>query len=54
MWRTALHKDKGDFDDGFGNLTVCGDNEYNGCYTGFPQYGICFNVKRGDFGYGCA
>lgn len=48
-WRTALHKDKGDYEDGFGNLTVCDDGNYKGGLTGFPQFGVCFNVRNGDF-----
>ena len=52
-WRTALHKDKGDFEDGFGNLIVVEDtdnpNTYRGAYTGFPQYGVAANVRTGDF-----
>lgn len=52
-WRTALHRDKGDFEDGFGNLIVCEDNQnpnqYGGCYTGFPRYGVCVDARNGDF-----
>jgi len=52
-WRTALHRDAGDFDKGFGNLIVLkddqNDNDYSGCYTGFPQYGIAANIRQGDF-----
>ena len=52
-WRTGLHKDRGDLEAGFGNLIVCEDglnpNQYKGCYTGFPQYGVCVDVRDGDF-----
>ena len=52
-WRTALHKDAGDLVDGFGNIIVLEDhenpNEYEGCYTGFPQYGVAANIRQGDF-----
>lgn len=52
-WRTALHKDQGDFMDGFGNLIVIEDdenpNKYNGAYTGFPQFGVAVDVRTGDF-----
>lgn len=52
-WRTALHRDKGDLVEGFGNLIVLEDpdniNHYDGCYTGFPQYKICVDVNHGDF-----
>ena len=48
-WRTALHKDTGDFKDGFGNLVVCEEGKYSGGYTGFPQFGVAFDVREGDF-----
>lgn len=52
-WRTALHRDKGDFKDGFGNLLVIEDdkniNSYRGCYIGFPQFGVCVDVRTCDF-----
>ena len=48
-WRTALHKDTGDFKDGFGNLVVCEEGKYTGGYTGFPQFGVAFDVREGDF-----
>ena len=48
-WRTALHKDAGDFEEGFGNLIVCEEGEYDGGCTGFPQYGVAFDVRDGDF-----
>jgi hypothetical protein len=52
-WRTALHKDAGDYKDGFGNLIVVEDynnpNQYDGCFTGFPQYGVAVDVRTGCF-----
>ena len=52
-WRTALHRDAGDLVEGFGNLIVLKDptneNDYTGCCTGFPQYGVAVDVKHGDF-----
>ena len=48
-FRTALHKDAGDFQEGFGNLTVIERGEYDGAYTIFPQYKVGFNVRTGDF-----
>lgn len=48
-WRTALHKDSGDFQDGFGNLVVLEEGSYEGGYTGFPQYKIAVDVREGDF-----
>ena len=48
-WRTALHTDKGDLAQGFGNLVVLEEGKYSGGYTGFPQYGVCVDVRHGDF-----
>ena len=48
-WRTALHCDSGDFREGFGNLVVCEKGKYRGGYTGFPQFGVAFDVRQGDF-----
>ena len=52
-WRTGMHKDAGDYQEGYGNLVVCEDpnnpNTYTGCYTGFPQYGVAADVRNGDF-----
>ena len=46
-FRTALHKDKGDY--GFGNLAVLEYGHYSGGYTCFPQYGVGFDLRQGDF-----
>ena len=48
-WQTALHKDAGDYKNGFGNLVVIEEGEYDGGYTGFPQYGVAVDVRDGDF-----
>jgi len=48
-FRTALHRDAGDFKEGFGNLTVIERGKYHGGYTCFPQFGIGIDVRRGDF-----
>jgi len=48
-FRTALHKDAGDFKGGFGNLTVIERGKYHGGYTVFPQYGIGINLRNNDF-----
>ena len=52
-WRTGLHKDAGDLKEGFGNLIVIEDpnnkNTYDGCYLGFPQYGVCVDTRTGDY-----
>lgn len=53
-WQTALHRDAGDFEGGFGNLVILEDpkkhrQNWTGGYLGFPQYGICINIRNGDF-----
>ncbi len=48
-FRTALHKDAGDFKGGFGNLTVIRRGKYHGGYTVFPQFGVAVDVDSGDF-----
>ena len=48
-FRTALHRDAGDFKGGFGNLTVIERGKYHGGYTVFPQFGIGINLRNNDF-----
>ena len=48
-FRTALHRDAGDFKEGFGNLTVIERGKYHGGYTVFPQFGVAVDVRSGDF-----
>ncbi len=60
-YRTALHKDAGDLEEGFGNLVVLEKSKvldtntdkhvwsYEGGYLGFPRYGVCIDVRHGDF-----
>lgn len=48
-FRTALHKDGGDFHDGYGNLSVIERGKYHGGYTLMPQFGVGFNIRSGDF-----
>lgn len=47
-FRTALHYDAGDFEEGFGNLVVIRKGNYKGCYTSFPQYGAGVDAETGD------
>jgi len=47
-FQTALHYDKGDDPDGFGNLAVIQRGNYKGGETCFVQYGVGFNVRSGD------
>ena len=46
-WRTACHKDKGDYPEGMGNLTILG-GKFTGGYLGFPQFGIAVDVRPRD------
>lgn len=48
-FRTALHKDAGDYSQGFGNLSVIEWGKYHGGETLFPRYGVAFNLRAGDF-----
>jgi hypothetical protein len=48
-FRTALHKDAGDYTEGFGNLSVIEWGRYHGGETLFPRYGVGFNLRTGDF-----
>jgi hypothetical protein len=47
--RTAVHKDGGDFKQGFGNLSVIEWGKYHGGYTMFPRFGVGFDVRTGDY-----
>lgn len=47
-FQTAVHTDKGDDPDGFGNLSVIEHGKYSGGETCFPQYGIGVDVRTGD------
>jgi hypothetical protein len=49
-FRTTVHRDKGDDEEGFGNLVVFEkQGKYTGGETCFPQYGIGIDVRDGDF-----
>jgi hypothetical protein len=48
-FQTSIHTDKGDDQEGFGNLAVIErDGKYEGAETCFPQYGIGVDVRSGD------
>jgi len=56
-WRTACHKDKGDLEEGFGNLLVLEKAKsgfpdcpgFSGGMLGFPRWDIAVDVRQGDF-----
>lgn len=55
-WRTACHKDKGDLEEGFGNLLVlekdkCCPNKYNKSLSSSQSYGNCDCCSRYEGGY---
>jgi hypothetical protein len=48
-YQTSIHTDKGDDEEGFGNLAVIEKGPgYSGGETCFPQYGIGVDVRTGD------
>jgi hypothetical protein len=47
-FRTAIHKDSGDFKGGFGTLAVCSEN-IEGGHILFPKYKLCIKLNTGDF-----
>ena len=47
-FRTAVHKDSGDFSDGFGNLIVYREGDYNGGYFVLPEYGVAIDLHNTD------
>jgi len=47
-FQTTIHKDKGDDEDGFGNLVVIEKGKYSGGETCLPQYGVGVDVRTGD------
>lgn len=48
-FRTALHKDAGDYRGGFGNLSVIEWGKYHGGHTLMPRFKIGVDVRTGDF-----
>lgn len=50
-YQTAVHTDKGDDAEGFGNLTVIEHGKYKGGETCMPQYGIGVDLRSGDIIY---
>ena len=47
-FRTGLHRDAGNFDEGYAVMSVLERGKYRGGYTLFPQYGIGFDIREGD------
>lgn len=47
-FRTATHQDSGDFSDGFGNLIVYREGNYDGGYFCMPEYKVAIDMQNGD------
>lgn len=47
-FRTALHKDNGDYAEGLGNLVVCQEHVRGG-FLLFPKYKVAIQLETGDF-----
>jgi hypothetical protein len=47
-YETAVHKDSGDFKDGFGNLVALRKGKYTGCYFTLVRWGVGFDMQNGD------
>lgn len=47
-FQTAVHKDAGDFPDGFGNLIVYREGDYKGSYFCLPEYRVAIDMQNCD------
>ena len=47
-FRTAVHKDAGDFPDGFGNLIAYREGDWTGGYFCLPQYKVAIDLQNTD------
>jgi hypothetical protein len=47
-WQTAVHTDKGDFENGFGNLVVLRKGRYTGGHFVMPKWGVAFDLQNCD------
>lgn len=47
-FQTAVHKDAGDFPEGFGNLIVYREGDFNGSYFCLPEYRIAIDMQNCD------
>jgi hypothetical protein len=45
---TAVHKDNGDLPQGFGNLCVYREGEFEGAYFCMPEYSIAIDLQNSD------
>jgi hypothetical protein len=47
-YTTAIHKDSGDFKEGFGNLVAIRKGKFKGCYFTLLRWGVGFDLQNGD------
>lgn len=47
-FQTAVHQDAGDFIEGFGNLCVYREGNYEGAYLVLPEYRVAVNLTNTD------
>lgn len=47
-FRTAVHKDQGDLDEGFGVMTAIRAGKYTGGFTAFPKYRVAVDMQTSD------
>lgn len=47
-FQTAVHKDSGDFMQGFGNLCVYREGYFEGCYFCLPEYAVAIDMQNTD------
>jgi hypothetical protein len=47
-WQTAVHKDKGDLEGGFGNLVVLRAGQYEGGYFVLPKWRVAIDLNNCD------
>jgi hypothetical protein len=47
-FQTAVHKDAGDFPEGFGNLIIYREGDYKGAYFCLPEYRIAIDLHNTD------
>jgi hypothetical protein len=47
-FQTAVHKDTGDFADGFGNLCIYREGNWDGSYFTLPQFKVAINMQNCD------
>lgn len=47
-WQTAVHQDKGDYREGFGNLVALRKGRYTGGHFVVVKWGVGFDLQNGD------